>query len=77
MATYRRLYRSRADRKVLGICGGLGEFFEVDPVLFRLAWILVVFCSAVAPGLLAYLIAGFIIPQEPEVVMPAGTPEHV
>ncbi len=62
----KRLYRSRTDRKIAGVCGGLGAYFEVDPVIFRVMW--VVLALAVGLGLLAYLIAWFVIPQEPAAI---------
>lgn len=59
----KRLYRSEKNRVLAGICGGLGEYFEIDPVLVRLVWLLVVVFTGVVPGLLAYLIAVYIIPK--------------
>lgn len=55
----RRLYRSRRNRVLLGLCGGIGEYLNVDPVLIRLIWLLL-------PGLnlFAYLIAALIVPEE-------------
>ncbi len=48
-----------------GICGGLGEYFNVDPVALRLAWLLVVIFTGFFPGVIAYILAIFIIPLEP------------
>ena len=47
---------------VFGVCGGIGEYFDVDPTLVRLVWLLFTFWGA---GILAYLIAWIIIPEEP------------
>lgn len=60
----KKLYRSNRDKMFLGVCGGLGEYFDVDPTLIRLgvALVLMVSCGA---GLLAYFIAAIIIPQDP------------
>jgi phage shock protein PspC (stress-responsive transcriptional regulator) len=60
--TYRRLLRSRTDRKVVGVCGGLGEYFDVDPTLVRIA---VVLGSLFTGGTLviAYLAAALFIPE--------------
>jgi phage shock protein C len=60
----KRLYRSRTDRKIAGICGGMGHYFGVDPVLFRIVWLLLLL--GMGAGLVAYLICWFIIPLEPE-----------
>ncbi len=64
---HRRLYRSLRDRKLAGICGGLGEFFDIDPVLIRLLWIIAFFATN-GLALLVYVIAIFIIPNNPEEV---------
>lgn len=47
-----------------GVCGGLGEYFGIDPVVLRLIWVLVVIFTGVVPGVLAYIIALFIIPRD-------------
>ncbi|MCD6454618.1 MAG: PspC domain-containing protein [Candidatus Aminicenantes bacterium] len=61
----KRLYRSRKDRKIGGICGGLGEYFNIDPNLVRLAMVFLALITAVVPFILAYVIAWIIIPLEP------------
>jgi phage shock protein C len=58
----KRLYRSETNRIFAGILGGFGEFFNIDPVLLRVFWILVVIFTGFVPGVLAYLLAIFIIP---------------
>ncbi len=60
----KRLYRSRQDRMIAGICGGLGEYFNVDPTLIRLATAFL-FLWTGGSVLLVYFIAWFIIPEEP------------
>lgn len=59
----KRLYRSGKNRILGGVCGGLGDYFDVDPTLIRLLWIFFVF--AAGTGLLAYLITWLIIPRNP------------
>ena len=59
----KRLYRSNTNRVFAGICGGLGDYFNIDPVPLRLAWLLIVIFSGVVPGLVAYFFAIFIIPK--------------
>ena len=59
----KKLYKSQGDRKLCGVCGGLGEFFGIDASLIRLAWI--VFCLLGGSGVLAYIIAALVIPDEP------------
>ena len=59
----KKLYRSRTDKKLCGVCGGLGKFFGIDPTLIRLA---IVLCALFAGcGVLAYIIAALVIPEEP------------
>ena len=59
----KKLYRSRNDRVISGVCGGIGAYFDIDPVMIRIiAVLLLVFGGS---GLLAYLIAILIIPLEP------------
>jgi phage shock protein C len=59
----KRLYRSRRDSILGGVCGGLAKYLETDPSIIRLLWIL--FVCAAGSGVLAYLIAWAVIPQEP------------
>lgn len=63
---YDRLYRSRTDRKLLGVCGGLGEYFKVDPTIPRIIFTVLGVLS-LGFWLLIYLIIALIIPEEPEV----------
>ena len=58
----KKLYRSMADKKLCGVCGGLGEYFEVDPTLIRLLWVIFTFCGGA--GLLAYIVCAIIVPQQ-------------
>lgn len=58
----KRLYRSK-DRKIGGVCGGIAEYFNIDPTIVRLIW--AVFILAYGTGLLAYLLAWIIIPEDP------------
>jgi phage shock protein C len=52
------------DRKLAGVCGGIGAYFNVDPVLIRLLWVF--FTLAGGGGLLAYIIAWLVVPESPE-----------
>lgn len=62
---HRRLYRSTRNRVFAGVCGGLGEYLQIDPGLLRIIWLLIVVFTGFVPGLLAYIIAIFIVPLEP------------
>ena len=59
----KRLYRSLKDRMVAGVCGGLAEYLQVDPTLIRLAFVF--FTLWAGGGILAYIIAWIVIPEEP------------
>ena len=61
----KRLVRSRTDKMIAGICGGLGELLSVDPTLIRLAVVFIGLATAVLPILLAYLVGWAIIPIAP------------
>jgi len=58
-----RLRRSLADRWIGGVCGGLGEYFDLDPTVVRVAYVLLSIFSAGFPGILVYLILWFLIPE--------------
>lgn len=59
----RRLYRSRMSKMLGGVCGGLSEYFQIDPSIMRIGW--VVFTMLGGAGLLAYIICWLVIPEEP------------
>lgn len=59
----KKLYKSATDRKIAGVCGGIAEYFNVDATLIRLAWVL--FSLLGGSGLLAYIIAALIMPEQP------------
>ncbi|MFH1685911.1 MAG: PspC domain-containing protein [bacterium] len=59
----KRLYRSRESKVIGGVCGGLGEYFDVDPVLVRIITVILAFGPGL--GVLAYIIAWIIIPERP------------
>lgn len=59
----KRLYRSRKDKVIGGVCGGLGGYLEVDPVIIRVVWLATVLLGGT--GVLAYLIAWILIPETP------------
>ena len=61
----KRLYRSVNNKMIAGVCGGVAEYFGLDPALVRLGWI--VFCALGGSGVLAYIIAAIVIPKAPEI----------
>lgn len=58
----KRLYRSRQDRMIAGVCGGLGHYFNIDPVIVRLVFLVLLFSG---PGILAYLVLAVVVPERP------------
>jgi phage shock protein PspC (stress-responsive transcriptional regulator) len=58
------LYRSIADRKLAGVCGGLAEYVGIDPVIARLVWVAVTIVSF-GFGILLYIIAILVVPNHP------------
>lgn len=63
MSDYKKLYRSK-DKKICGVCGGIADYFELDPTIIRLLWILLAFFSC-SLGVIAYFVCALVIPQEP------------
>ena len=62
MEELKRLTRSRTNRMVAGVCGGLGEYFSLDPILFRILFIALIFAGG--SGILIYIVLIFVIPEE-------------
>ncbi len=59
----KRLYRSKRESMICGVCGGIAEYFDIDPTLIRLGAVVLIF--GWGSGLLAYLVAAIIIPKNP------------
>jgi len=73
----KQIYRSSHNSVIGGVCGGLGEYFNIDPVIIRIIWLLLLFSGV---GFFAYLIAWVIIPRKPyddyEVIEDKDTDNH-
>ena len=67
-----RLYRSRTNRMIAGVCGGIAQHWNLDPTLVRILYVLISIFSAAFPGLLLYVILWAIIPEEPTPVPNIG-----
>lgn len=59
----KKLYRSSKDKMLCGVCGGIGEYFGVDPTLVRLG--VALFCLVAGIGLFGYFVMAIIVPEEP------------
>ncbi len=68
----KRLMRSWTDRKIAGVCGGLAEYFDLDPTLLRVVWVLLVLCAGT--GLLAYIVMWIVVPSAPPTVAAQTAP---
>ena len=69
----KRLVRPR-NRKIAGVCAGLAEYFDLDVILVRVLWLIVTFFSGIIPGVIGYVVAWIVMPEEPAVLpAPQGT----
>jgi len=59
----KRLYRSKKQRMIAGVCGGIAEYINTDPTIIRLLWAILTILTGFFPGILAYLLAWIIIPE--------------
>ncbi|UCC44999.1 MAG: PspC domain-containing protein [Candidatus Zixiibacteriota bacterium] len=59
----KRLYRSQTNKVIAGVCGGLGEYFEIDPVFVRIVLVLLVLAPSHGIGILAYIVAWILMPK--------------
>ena len=60
----KKLYRSRGDKKLCGVCGGIAKYFKLDPTIIRLIWTLAVLLAG--SGVVLYIACALVIPEEPE-----------
>lgn len=61
----KKLYKSKIDKKLCGVCGGLGEYFDIDSTLIRLGWVLFTFLGG--SGILAYIVAAIVMPESQDI----------
>lgn len=62
-SSMKKLYKSNQNKVIAGVCGGIAEYFNIDPTIIRLAWVL--FCLIGGSGVLGYIICALVIPSEP------------
>ena len=62
----KKLYKSKENKIFAGVIGGIGEYFDVDPVILRIFWIGLVVFTALMPGIIVYLLAIIIVPNKPK-----------
>ena len=61
-----KLYRSRSDKMIAGVCGGLAKHQNLDPSVCRILYVIVTFCTGFMFGVVGYIVLSLIIPEEPE-----------
>lgn len=62
----KKLYLSKTDRKIMGVCGGIGETYGIDSTLIRLALIFLCLITGIMPLVITYIVAGIIAPEKPQ-----------
>jgi len=61
----KKLYKGRYNKKLDGVCAGIGNYFNIDPTLIRILWVIITIFSAFFGGIIAYIVCALIIPTEP------------
>lgn len=65
----KKLYKIEEGKKIDGVCGGIAEYFNIDPTIIRVAWALLAVCAG--SGILAYIICAIVMPRKPSNVIDA------
>lgn len=60
----KKLYKSNVDKKIDGVCAGIGQYFNIDPTIIRLIWVFFVFC--IGTGILAYIVCSIVMSRNPD-----------
>lgn len=60
----KKLYLSNTDKKIFGVCGGIGETYDIDPTIIRLTLVFLTIITAFVPLVVTYIVAGIIIPRK-------------
>ena len=67
----KRMYRSRSDRKLVGVLGGVADYTGLDPSLVRIVYLIITILTGFVPGVFLYLVMALVVPMEPEGGAPA------
>lgn len=62
----KRLYKSKTDKKICGVCAGVAEYFDIDPTIIRVIWAVLAICYGT--GVLLYIVMAFILPERPDYI---------
>lgn len=60
----KKLFKSKGNKVLAGIFGGLGDYFDIDPTILRLGWLVIFISTGMFPGLIAYFIAILVVPKK-------------
>ena len=71
----KKLMRSRADRKIGGVCAGLAAYLDLDVSLVRILWFFITLACGIVPGIVAYILGWIIIPEQP-LMLPVGAAQY-
>ena len=63
MEHHKKIFLSQKNKKIFGLLGGIGEYFEVDPILIRVMWVVATAFTGFVPGIIAYIIASLVVPK--------------
>ena len=66
----KKLYRSKTNKKIVGVCAGIAQYFNIDPTIIRIIWAIVTLFGGA--GVILYIICAFVIPEEPDSVETTG-----
>jgi phage shock protein C len=69
----KRLYRNTEEKKIAGICAGIGEIYGLDPTIVRIAAVFITVATAIWPGVIAYAVGWYIIPDKNEIASADAT----
>lgn len=64
----KKLYRSKTDKKIAGVCAGLANYVNIDPTVIRILYVVISLLSTGVPGIVIYIICLFIMPEEPDTI---------
>lgn len=62
----KRLYLS-SEKKICGVCGGIGDYFDIDPSMVRLGWVVMTLLTGIVPGIIAYFIVAIVVPKQTDI----------
>lgn len=62
----KRIYLSKTNSRIFGICGGIGQAYDIGPTLIRLILVFLSLATAIIPGLITYLLGWFLVPDQPQ-----------